>query len=142
MKYSKRILVLITSVVFLATLATAADTSVRTAKGKTIFVTFSSPHKFGGFTLKPGNYQFQHRLIDGEHFMYVTFLNGRKLTPGGARCRIEPLQKKATATEITTVTDGDTSRITRIVISGEAVAHVFDSNEDPFSLDLQGPDWP
>ena len=102
--------------------------------GKKATFTFSTPHKFGGFTLKPGGYQFQHRVVNGEHFVYFTSLNGRQVSPGGVRCQAEPLHGKASYTAITTVAEGNSRRITRIAIGGEKFVHVFEPADDPFSI--------
>jgi hypothetical protein len=100
------------------------------AEGKKATITLSTSHKFGGFTLKLGDYQFQHHVNDGgDHFMYFTVLKGRRhATLGGVRCQVEPLPAIANETSVTTTSEAGVGRITRIVIRGENVAHVFSTS--------------
>ena len=112
----------------------SAGTDHALVNGKKATFTFDTPHKFGGFTLKPGSYQFQHRVVNGEHLMYFTSLKGRQVSPGGVKCQVGPLHGKASDTAITTVAEGNARRITRIVIGGEKFAHVFEPADDPFNM--------
>jgi hypothetical protein len=113
--------------------AIAATENQMLKVGKEGYVTFGAKTIVGDLALKPGNYIFQHRVAGGEHFVHFTEVtNPRKAGsvpvshPGEVKCRLEPLDRKARQTIIIYAnTEGGVWRITRIVIKGENVAHVF-----------------
>jgi hypothetical protein len=41
------------------------------------------------------------------------------------KCRIEPLSKTASETRIYTSSEGGVNRVTKVVVGGENVAHLF-----------------
>ena len=104
--------------------------------GKKGDVTFKAETAIGDVTLKPGRYFFQHGVVGDDHFVHFTEVTkplGKNAGgfpvshPGDIKCRLEPLDRKARQTIIIyAATEGGTQRITRIVIKGENVAHVFD----------------
>jgi hypothetical protein len=123
--------------VVLVNVSSIADGKNRTMTvGKNGDVTFSAETIIGNVTLKPGRYFFEHKVTGDEHFVRFTEVTkprgrsfgGRTLShPGDIKCRLEKLDRKARQTIIIyAATDGSTPRITRIVINGEDVAHVFD----------------
>lgn len=86
--------------------------------------------------LKPGLYTFQHRIEGEDHFVHFTQVTEPsyssksgggvpKAHPGEVKCRLEPLQAKAPRTEVHATTDGGVVRITKIIVRGENVAHIF-----------------
>ena len=90
--------------------------------------------KIGDITLKPGKYQVQHRVDGQDHFIqFVAFksshhpLTAWRGTPdiGGVKCSLETLPAKASYTRVTIDTTGGESRVIRIEIAGENVAHIF-----------------
>ena len=111
----------------------ASDNVIKVGKKGDIQI--SQDTKIGDVTLKPGHYQIQHRVSGSDHFVQFTAFKGhdsvRSWGPaspqdaGQIKCQIEPLASKAKTTEVLTVDDAGTRRITRVVIQGENVAHVF-----------------
>ena len=120
---------------FLINVATAADQQVIKI-GKKGEAVFSEPTQIGDVTLKPGHYRFQHRVEGNDHLVSFTELRmsqGNHVTgsqlgtkeSGEIKCRVEPIDKKASQTAVFLNTEGGVRRITRIEIAGENVAHVF-----------------
>ena len=111
----------------------AADTVIKVGKKGDIQI--SQDTKIGDVTLKPGHYQIQHRVSGSDHFVQFTAFKGhdsvRSWGPaspqnaGEIKCQIEPLVSKAKTTEVLTTKEAGVPRITRVVIQGENVAHVF-----------------
>jgi hypothetical protein len=124
------------TVVLITTVAAAADQKVIKV-GKKGEVMLSQETQVGDLTLKPGHYQMQHRVDGEDHMIHFTELKGihrnpsyesaptGTVHPGEVKCRLEPMNAKASQTAVTMSTEGGTRRITRIEIAGENVAHVF-----------------
>lgn len=104
--------------------------------GKTGEVDFATETKVGNLTLKPGKYQFQHRVEGSDHFVHftqVTKVNPSnqigggvpKAHPGEVKCKMEPLNKKLTRTTIYSQKENGFSRVTRMEVRGENVAHLL-----------------
>ncbi len=104
--------------------------------GKKDDVEFHVETIVGDLKLKPGRYQIQHRVEGSDHFVHFTELTkgnpywrsgggAPKAHPGEIKCRLEPLEKKVSATAVVTVREGEAARVTRVLIGGENVAHVF-----------------
>jgi len=105
--------------------------------GKQGEMTFDTETVVGGLTLKPGRYRFQHRIEGSDHFVHFTEVTKErpsswgvsggipKAHPGELKCNLETLPSKASRTEVHTVQEGGIKRITKIVVKGENVAHLF-----------------
>ena len=104
--------------------------------GKKGEIVLSDTTQIGDITLKPGHYRFQHRVAADEHFVKFTELfmrQGRHTTgqtigakdTGEIKCTVEPLKEKVTRTAVYIDTAAGVSKITRIEVAGENVAHVF-----------------
>ena len=106
--------------------------------GKKGDVEFTVRTAVGDMMLAPGRYQLQHRVDGSDHFVHFTELT-KDVPPhsksgGGAvkahlgelKCRLEPLDKKASATRIYTRLEGDGARVTKVVVQGENAAHLFE----------------
>lgn len=107
--------------------------------GKKGDIHFSEPTAVGDVVLKPGHYQFQHRVANEEHYIDFTELKHvaqrqehyagmgiiGAVHPGGAKCKLEPLGKKSEETKIYVDTSSGQRRLIRIEIKGENVAHLF-----------------
>ena len=104
--------------------------------GKTGDVQFRSDTMVGDLMLKPGRYLVQHRTEGADHFVYFTELakslpyshgGGQAATshPGEVRCMLTPLDDKVRSTTVYTTKQGETVRVTKVLIAGENVAHVF-----------------
>lgn len=104
--------------------------------GKKQDVEFNVETLVGEMRLKPGRYVLQHRVDGSDHFVHFTevtkgyppagaFAGATKAHPGEVKCRIERLDKKVSSTKIFTLKEGDTVRVTKVLIAGENVAHIF-----------------
>lgn len=104
--------------------------------GKKGEMKFDKETRIGDVVLKPGLYTFQHRVDGEDHFVHFTQVTepsyyskigggAPKAHPGEVKCRLEPLPKKASRTEVHIDAEGGVSRITKIIVGGENVAHVF-----------------
>jgi hypothetical protein len=133
------IAVIVTGILLLSvTAANAADQQV-VKVGKKGDIVFEQPTQVGDTTLPPGHYVFQHRVSGDQHI--VKFVGAKEMRHGGSsmttpmhvgpttteeiKCRLEPMSAKAKLTAVTFNTEGGASRVTRIEIAGENVAHVF-----------------
>ena len=118
------------------TVAAAADQQVIKV-GKKGEMMFDEETRIGDLTLKPGHYQIQHRVDGADHVVHFTELKGKhrnpyyesgatgEAHPGEVKCRLEPMNAKASETKVNISTEEGVRRITRIEIAGENVAHVF-----------------
>jgi hypothetical protein len=104
--------------------------------GKNGKIELSEETKVGDLTLKPGPYQVKHRVEGSDHLIHFIELTkpipyGRgsgdapKSHPGEVKCKLEPLNEKVAQTAVYMNKEDGTMRITKIVISGENVAHLF-----------------
>ncbi len=106
--------------------------------GKMGEMQFSHKTRVGNITLKPGKYQFQHRVEGLDHFIRFTELT--KATPAGylprdhpqpigqpgeVKCRVEPLNKKIDRTAVYSERENGGYRITKIEVLGENAAHLL-----------------
>lgn len=115
---------------------TAAKDEQGLKVGKKADLEFGVETAVGEIRLKPGRYQIQHRVDGADHFVHFTEVTkalpsgsagGVPMAhPGEVKCRLEPLEKKASTTTVYTVKEGETARrVTKVLIGGENVAHVF-----------------
>ena len=132
--WSQVIVIAVWALIF-GSLSGVAEAQEQTLKiGKEGYVIFDVETKVGDLTLKPGNYTFEHRVANGEHFVLFTEVTRPRKAgsvpvshPGEVKCRLEPLDTKARQTIIIyAASDGGAQRITRIIVKGENVVHVFD----------------
>lgn len=104
--------------------------------GKKMDVEFRVETLVGDMRFQPGRYQLQHRVEGADHFVHFTEVTkgygpsgagggATKAHPGEVKCRIETLDKKASRTTVYRVMEGATERVTKVVIAGENVAHLF-----------------
>lgn len=108
--------------------------------GKSDDIEFANEVRVGEVTLKPGKYRLRHRVQGADHFVHferllITTPSAQKLAtglavPAGAagevRCRLEPLGAKAQQTLLYLLKKAEGGqRLTKVLISGENVAHVF-----------------
>jgi hypothetical protein len=100
-------------------------------KGK---IHLSQDTQVGDLTLKAGEYWVQHRLEGSDHFIHFTELSKSapysrseypKSHPGEIKCRLEQLDAKATQTEVHVAKEDGSWRVTKVVIRGENVSHLF-----------------
>lgn len=109
-----------------SSLALAAEHEHMMKVGKKGEVVFSAPTKVGDLTLKPGTYRVQHRVEGEQHFIRFEALGASGTPgPGEVQCKVEPLSKKVSQTAVYTTTEDTGSRVTKVEIGGENVAHVF-----------------
>lgn len=102
--------------------------------GKKGTINLSQDTHVGDLTLKAGQYWVQHRLEGSDHFIHFTELSKSapysrsetpKSHPGEIRCRVEQLDAKATQTEVHVAKEDGSWRVTKVVIRGENVSHLF-----------------
>jgi len=103
--------------------------------GKKGDIQFNEETIVGDLRLKAGRYQIQHRVDGADHLMHFTELTkglpsgvgggSPKSHPGEVKCRLEPLDKKASRTTVFVVQEGGARRVTRILVAGENVTHAF-----------------
>jgi hypothetical protein len=126
--------VLAVSIMFGSVLASAADKLWPGKVESKANIWLSSKTRFSGFALPAGQYQFQHRVDGSVHSMNFIQLRAgtspqspstHKLVPVSVRCRLEPLQARATQTAFYSVPEGGVSRAMRLEIKGENMAHIF-----------------
>lgn len=107
--------------------------------GKRGEITLTQPTKVGDKVLQPDTYVVQHRVSGSDHFVRfvelkqvegwngiegpVTYTEDQKA--GEIPCQIEPAANPIKKTTVFTVIENDTPRITKIVLKGENVVHVF-----------------
>ena len=96
--------------------------------GKKGDVKFDAETLVGDLRLKPGRYQIQHRTDGPDHFVHfkeVTKTGSTVAHPGEVKCRLEMLDHKVSATALHTRAEGASERVTKVLIGGENVAHLF-----------------
>lgn len=131
------VIALVAAILLFTTAFTRAAEQEQVLKvGKKGDISFSTETKVGNLMLKPGRYVVQHRAVGSDHFMQFNQVTERRPlygTGGGipkghprqAWCGLEPLKSKASKTEVHLTNEEGVMRLTKIVISGENVAHVF-----------------
>ncbi len=102
--------------------------------GKKGEISLSTEAKVGDLTLKPGRYYVQHRVAGSDHFVHFIELTKEnpyyrggvpKAHPGEVKCSLESLNSKASETAVHLTNEDGVMRVTKIIIRGENVAHVF-----------------
>ena len=101
--------------------------------GKNVEVTLAKETRVGDVTLKPGRYKLQHRVDGEDHFVHFTEWTATtyggsgtpKTHPGEVKCRLEPLKEKVKQTAVFMVAEDGVQRISKVLVAGENVAHVF-----------------
>lgn len=108
--------------------------------GKSDDVEFAAELRVGDVTLKPGKYRLRHRVEGADHSvrfeaLLITTPSAQKLgtglpvpagVAGEVRCRLEPLGSTARGTTLFLMKEAEGGpRLTKILIKGESVAHVF-----------------
>lgn len=123
----------------LALIAPLAFAEDAVAVGKKGTVEFTGETRVGSTVLKPGHYQLQHRLIDGQHYLVVRAQSTARV-PGGSHyagatgdevarvpCRVVSTDKKQAATALHLSKNADGSQtLTQIKIRGEKGGHVVE----------------
>ena len=119
------------------TSARAAGQEHEMKVGKKGHMMFTTERKIGDVTLAPGHYQFQHRAEGPDHFVQFTLLKGMMNHPnnpgaatssaraGQIKCRVDSVDRKVRQTAVYSQNENGAQRITRILVAGENVAHVF-----------------
>lgn len=104
--------------------------------GKQGDVEFAVETLVGEMRLNPGRYVLEHRVDGSDHFVHFTEVakpvspgamggGATKAHPGEVKCGLEPLEKKVKQTTVYTAKEGEARRVTKVLIRGENVAHVF-----------------
>jgi len=98
----------------------SADTHAGSSKKLEVHLT--KPMVFGTTTLKAGDYYFQCKVIDGQHFLVALTLIDQK-EAARAKCDSKELGAKVTETEFRTVRRGDEEVLTSLRYKGDTSAH-------------------
>jgi hypothetical protein len=114
--------VLSLAVLSVSTMAANQDTM---KAGKKATITLTTPAQVGEVTLQAGQYVFQHVVSAGQHFATFKGPRGATSTTQKVKCTNEPLKQRVAQTSVTIDNAAGASKITRIEIAGEDVAHVF-----------------
>ena len=94
--------------------------------GKNGQINFSAAVKVGDETLAPGRYRIQYRTDGEQHFMHFKSMeNQQEFTD--VQCKLEQLDQKVKLTSVISVADGNGRRVTRVLVKGEDVVHVFEN---------------
>jgi hypothetical protein len=104
--------------------------------GKQGYVTLKADTKFGDTVLKRGTYLVQHETSNGRHVLTFWQMGDPSLAqeysdqafvgePVSVPCSLETLGGRVKHTEVETVPDGALSRVEKVEIKGETVAHAF-----------------
>lgn len=101
-------------------------------------ITLKKSTRIGNRELQPGIYVVQHRSSGGNHFVRFVELErvkhwdpGTQLTyteadkAGEIKCRVEPAGAPSKETTVFMAPDAGLDRITKVVIKGEDVVHIF-----------------
>jgi hypothetical protein len=129
---------------FSAASALAAGHDHEMKIGKKAEKTFSQDTMVGNVTLKAGDYIVQHKVVGEDHFVSFTKVSegifghsggSREGLPILIKCRIEPLNEKASQTAFYFHPSGGTTSLTRIEVGGENVAHLFDASDDAVGME-------
>ncbi len=106
--------------------------------GKQGYVTLKKDTKFGDTVLKSGTYLVQHEMNGGKHVLTFWQMGDPSLAqeysdlafvgePVSVPCELETLSGRVKHTVVATIPDGTLSRIEKVEIKGETVAHAFGS---------------
>ncbi len=88
--------------------------------------TFSTDHKVGDQTLKPGDYKVNHRARGSDHFIHFTPVDNSSaevIVP--VECKLEPSGKKMKESRALIVTEAGMKRIVNLKVRGNNAAFVF-----------------
>ncbi len=88
--------------------------------------TFSTDHKVGDQTLKPGDYEVNHRARGSDHFIHFTSVDkssAEVVVP--VQCKLEPSGRKMKESRALIVTEAGVKRIVNLKVRGNNAAFVF-----------------
>jgi len=115
---------------------TAEDDLIVLKAGREGHIRLDSTVVAGDLTLRPGNHSVQHRAEGGDNFVRFTRVDWRRSPSDKSRrrvalieaqvtCEVEKLQKPVESTAFYTRKEGNTTRLTRVEIKSETIAHLF-----------------
>ena len=124
MQSSKVLVLTIVCVLGLAVLATAANNKFGVADVHR--VSFVNNVRVGDVVLPQGDYEIRH-VMEGENHIMVFHRIGGKNTPDArVKCELVPLQKKASQSQRSYVTNAANEQVLHeLVFAGETAKHVF-----------------
>jgi len=99
----------------------SADTHAGSSKKLEVHLT--KPIVFGTTTLKAGDYYFQCKVIDGQHFLVALTLVDEKEV-ARTRCDSQELTAPVKETEFRTMRRGDDEVFTSVRYKGDTAAHM------------------
>jgi hypothetical protein len=111
------------AVVMLAVPALASAQGDHSEKGRKSQFHLSDQVYIGATLVEPGDYKFECKLIDGEHMIVVTPVDGKK-DIARVPCKSVALANKVDLSQFRMVTRNDGTRVLADVrFKGEAIAH-------------------
>jgi hypothetical protein len=103
-------------------LPVAASAQPAHADSPKVTITLAQNVVLGTTTLRPGEYKFQCRMIDGKTFLVVTSSDGKEITR--VACEQEILDAKVPESELRTLLRPNGTRtLTAVRLKGEKVSH-------------------
>lgn len=123
---------LLTGALFTTTTAQASAKTVQRV-GKAASITLDHETQVGNVVLPAGDYTVRDRVVGTDHFMVFQQTKGTSYTaitfdvgkPQQVECRMESLGAKVSDTTASFHPEGNIDRLTKIVIAGETVEHLF-----------------
>ncbi len=111
------------AVLMLPVRAAAQNPAHVAADSPKVTITVSNPTLVGTTTLKPGDYRFQCKHLDGKSFLVISEVgSGKELAR--VPCEQETLTQKSEFSELRSVVKTDGTRALQSVrIKGETIAH-------------------
>lgn len=111
-----------TAFVVLLPFRAVAQQPVHAVDSPRVTITVDNPTLVGDTMLKPGQYKFQCKHVDGKSFLVVKAENDKEVAR--VPCRQEALSQKLENSELRAIVRADGLRALQSVrIKGEAVAH-------------------
>ena len=111
-----------TALVVLLPFAALAQEPAHAVDSPRVTITVDNPTLIGDTMIKPGQYKFQCRHVDGKSFLVVT--NDRDKEVARVPCEQQALPQKIESSELRAIVRADGLRALQSVrIKGETVAH-------------------
>lgn len=126
----------------LLSVAVSAQQQTEIASDENGEITVTQPTMAGNLTLQPGLYAVKYHTSHGQHFIrflkverkqelsltrsYTGWYTATEMIKAGeARCRVQPLRSKISATAVKVASENGTARITQVMIKGKSAVCEF-----------------
>ncbi len=123
----KRVIGLFFGLIAISVLPAAAADQVQSDEVHKAKLTVAAPTVVGDKTLKPGEYKFECRMVDGKHMMF--FIDDKGAEAAKAPCAPTTIDSKVATTEYRTRNAADgTKTLLSVRIKNETIAHTVGQN--------------